>query len=333
MNLRAFFKQNSTTAEQAAVSKAVEIYTSQATCAEREIVIKGLEDLVMLLKNSTDKNVKRDGEINESVTRIYDNTLRQTEMLHENASSIQEIVHSTENVAEITDRVARQSSETLLLTDKGSNSLHVLDRQMNHMKQMFVEVETIIRELQTSSREISEFATIIQGIASQTELLALNAAIEAARAGEHGKGFSVVASEVRKLADQSKSTLTDIKQNVADILTQISRLSEATQERTRDVDSTLEMTGETKRIFSSIFHAEKQLHSEMETIRQAMVSTYQELTGFSGRMDNMLEGAEENMEKTRELRAIAEEKFIYSNEAYSFLHQMDSLIMKIKEEA
>lgn len=331
MNLLTFLRKNSVTAEQTTVSEAVDVYISETSQAERERVIKGLEDLVMLLKKSTDKNVKRDGDVNELVSCIYDNTVRQTEILHQNVSSVQGIVQSTENVAQITDRVAGQSDETLLRIDKGSSSLNALDGQMHHMKQMFAEVETIIRELQISSNEIAEFATIIQDIASQTELLALNAAIEAARAGEHGKGFSVVASEVRKLADQSKSTLTDIKQNVGDILTQISRLSEATQERTRDVDSTLMMTDETKQVFSSIFQAEKQLHVEMETIRQAMLGTYKEMKEFSVRMDNMLESAEEDMKKTQELRAIAQEKFVYSNEAYSFLHQMDSLIARIKK--
>ena len=81
---------------------------------------------------------------------------------------------------------------------------------MNQIKQSVIKASNSIISLRERSNEISQITEIITGVAEQTNLLALNAAIEAARAGEHGKGFSVVAEEVRKLAEESKKSASQI---------------------------------------------------------------------------------------------------------------------------
>src|SRR5690606_10083497 len=72
----------------------------------------------------------------------------------------------------------------------------------------------VISKLEESSQQISKMVQLITHIAEQTNLLALNATIEAARAGEYGRGFSVVANEIRKLADESANAAKDIIQIV-----------------------------------------------------------------------------------------------------------------------
>ena len=92
-------------------------------------------------------------------------------------------------------------------TLKMQGYIHLMEQTTNDMhdiEQSAHQTEESIASLESGMKEVSEFATTIAGITSQTNLLALNASIEAARAGEMGKGFSVVAEEVRVLADSSK---------------------------------------------------------------------------------------------------------------------------------
>ncbi|WP_420830447.1 methyl-accepting chemotaxis protein [Bacillus piscicola] len=111
---------------------------------------------------------------------------------------------------EDSETLAHSSRDVFNMSREGMEQMEVSVQQMNDITALVTDTADKVQGLDRRSAEISKLVEVIEGIADQTNLLALNAAIEAARAGEAGRGFSVVAEEVKKLAEQVGYSVSDI---------------------------------------------------------------------------------------------------------------------------
>lgn len=127
-------------------------------------------------------------------------------------AAVEQLVASSNEVNDTFRRTAASALESQGMARDGRLHLDSLTGQMNLIYNSTYEMELSVEELNHSAQQIQKIVAAVQDIADQTKILSLNATIEAARAGEHGRGFSVVASEVSRLAEDTKSTVVRISE-------------------------------------------------------------------------------------------------------------------------
>ena len=252
-------------------------------------------------------------------------------------SSISEMNDGIHQITENSEEMLQITEKTSVLTREGGQIIDLVVGQMNQINQSVSKASTSIISLRERSNEISQIIEIITGVAEQTNLLALNAAIEAARAGEHGKGFSVVAEEVRKLAEESKKSANQITVMINHIQKEANQSVQMMSEETGLVEHGLKETENAHETFELISQAMNEVTDKVvevsSSVQQLMAVSKQilESVDFAKRV------AEKSVLSSQESAAATQEQFAAMEEVAAsaqFLSQMaedlQSIISKFK---
>jgi len=209
---------------------------------------------------------------------------------------------------------ANGARQALSLSEDGTRSVQQTLQGMSGLRDKVDAIATQIVNLSEQTSQITVVSDLVADLASQTNMLALNAAVEAARAGEQGRGFSVVADEIRKLADQSKRSADKINALAEDIQTAINRTVMVTDEGTKTVNEGIDLAQATAATFAGVTDAVNNVFLNSQQIstsaKQQAVSIQQVLSS----MTNISQGSQESAigmhqvkMTTKELTQVADE--------------------------
>ncbi|MHA6259430.1 methyl-accepting chemotaxis protein [Sporosarcina sp. CAU 1771] len=195
---------------------------------------------------------------------------RQTIIVNETANSMQSLQSGVQRIADSNNDMLSSSNTVSILVTDGSKIVAEVSSQMDNIHSTIDHSATIIRQVAEQSVEIQKVTAIITAISEQTNLLALNAAIEAARAGEHGKGFAVVAEEVRRLAEQSKTSASEIEFMMNTIQEDTKKAVISINIGSQSVDAGLLSTSSSMNIFQEIEQAVRIVDRNVGTVTAAI---------------------------------------------------------------
>lgn len=194
-------------------------------------------------------------EIAATVEQQERTIANQASSVNQTSTTIDELGSSSRQSAEQAESSTKGASQVLELSEKGSKAVEETLEGITNLKDNVRAIAEQIMRLSEQTGQIASISDLVGDIANQTNMLALNAAVEAARAGEQGKGFSVVASEIRKLADESKKSAEKINTLVMDLQASMNSTVMVTDEGSKKTQQSLNLAREMAEAFTGVANA------------------------------------------------------------------------------
>ncbi|MGM0602266.1 MAG: methyl-accepting chemotaxis protein [Bacillota bacterium] len=303
----------------------------------RQMIIELIESIEQMSASSEELNAtgtqlgKAASEVSSSVEDIASGTEEQTAMVGQTQENINGLVLKVKDINQLSDDMDELAAEVMKSIEAGNKSLDNSADRIKNVKENSLSAADMIYKLGDLSEEIGGIVDLIKGISSQTNLLALNAAIEAARAGEAGRGFSVVADEIRQLAEESSDATDRISELVEEVQNNV---SSAVKEMDSSVDIVAESVESIKYTGHS-FNYIQEKSAELRDIIEKISQSLEEILGDSDQVDkavkNIAHVTRESASKAENVAASAEEQTAATEEIAAASEDLAEMAEKLNQ--
>jgi methyl-accepting chemotaxis protein len=224
------------------------------------------------------KSIEKDSlKIRDMISGMSDSLIMQNTAFTETTTTMKELSVTSEQTTEKARIVLETAEKSLELSQVGMESVSDSSSYMHKIRSDVDNIKTELKLLKERVGDISDIVVKVSHISKKTNLLALNASIEASKAGNAGKGFSVVAGEVRKLAEQSQISVLEIEEIINKILNSTEKTVSATEKGMRQVDEGVAQIQETGEI---VKESMKSMELNVTSAQQILAASRQQSIGI-----------------------------------------------------
>ncbi|MDX1977776.1 MAG: methyl-accepting chemotaxis protein, partial [Pseudanabaenaceae cyanobacterium bins.68] len=235
-------------------------------------IIRSLRKLVTEVQGASQAVSNTAGENEQAVKTVASESISQVESINQALNQIKALAQSSRGVEVRAKQAEEQVAIATLAAREGDDAMNRTVEGISTIRETVSETAKKVKRLGEASQKISRVVNLISGFATQTNMLALNAAIEAARAGEQGRGFSVVAEEVRDLAEQSAAATAEIEQLVTEIQVQTNEVVGAMEAGTEQVVAGTQLVEESRAKLVQVSQASELVNQLIQDISKAAVA-------------------------------------------------------------
>jgi methyl-accepting chemotaxis protein PixJ len=232
-------------------------------------IIRSLRQIVQKVQGAATSVTDTAQDNASTVQKVANEATEQALAIANALQQLQVVTQTSEGVSEYAKQAEQQVRLANAAVKDGDDAMNRTVAGISTIRETVSQTSKKVKRLGEASQKISKVVNLISGFAAQTNLLALNAAIEAARAGEEGRGFSVVAEEVRALAQQSAAATAEIESLVEEIQTQTNEVVTAMESGTEQVVVGTQLVEESRQKLTQISAVSAQVNLLIQDIAQA----------------------------------------------------------------
>ncbi|MBU1566731.1 MAG: methyl-accepting chemotaxis protein [Proteobacteria bacterium] len=268
-------------------------------------MINNLRIMIREIQESASVVASSVGEILATTTQLAAGIGETATSVSETTATVEEVKQTALLAAEKSQNVSTYAKEAVLVAEQGDTAVAETMDQITNVKGLMEIVAESVVMLSEQTQAIGDIITVVNDLAQQSNLLAVNAAIEASKAGEQGKGFTVVALEIKSLADQSKQATEQVRTILSDIQKATGKSVLAAEQVSKAVDGGVKQAAESG---ESIRKLAENINEASQAAAQIAASSQQQLAGMEQvamAMESIKQASQQNVLGTKQAELAA----------------------------